>query len=1284
MATILFQAAGAAFGSVLGPFGAVAGRALGALAGAAVDGSIFSGGRRAAGRHLPTARVGGAEEGVAIPRVYGASRVGGTLIWATRFEEDVVEERAGGKASGSTLESFAYYGNFAFGICEGPVAAIRRVWADGRELDLTGIEMRFYPGDDSQLPDPLIEAKQGAGNAPAYRGLCYVVFERLPLDGFGNRIPVIQFEVLKPTGTLESRVKAIAIIPGATEHGLCPYPVTESLGRGSQRIMNRNTLTRATDWEASIDELTALCPNLERVALVVTWFGSDLRAGECRILPGVETPFRAEESTPWSVSGLRRDEAHVVSTHEGGPAYGGTPNDAGLMAAIADLKARGLKVFLYPFIMMDVPAANGLPDPYGGAEQAIYPWRGRITCHPARGVSGSSDRTATARAQVEAFLGTAEPHHFTPGPTGVTFAGTDAGYRRLILHYAHLAAAAGGVDGVIIGSELKGLTSIRDQNDAFPFVEALIELAGDVRNILGPDTALTYGADWSEYFGFHPDDGSGNIYFNLDPLWASPDITAVGIDNYMPLSDWRDDDLASENPDGFKSATDPAGLEGQIAAGEGYDWHYIDQADRVTRRRTPITDGLADKPWVYRYKDLAGWWSNRHFDRIGGSEAIAPTAWVPMEKPIWFTELGCPAVDKGSCQPNVFADPKSAESAYPHFSSRRRSDDEQRRFLEAHLGHWSGASAPAGMVDPDHIFLWCWDIRPYPAFPQNDALWSDGANWTTGHWLNGRLGATTLADAVRALLADHGFNDCDTRLLSGDLTGYLQADIDAARDLIEPLLSLYSADCIETADGLVFRSRQRASLSPRVIDIVAERDADAGPWRETRLHGSDIPGEAAVTYFDPEAGYAQASARASRATTASDRVLRFALPTVLSEATALERALALLRESRCGMRTLQIDLSPQERALEIGDVFRLEGGPAGRFMVTRLEVAETIRLEARSFSPSVGTVPGAGENARLAHDAASEGFSPRVIFLDLARDAPGPAEDFARVAVFSRPFRRAFVASSSTDEGYQPGAVIDRPAATARLAAPLQPGASGRFDFTRALVVDLDFGGLASATRTAVLNGENRIAVRAVNGVFEIIGFLRATEISSGRWRLEGLLRGLHGTEDAMLAGAETGNDAVVLNASVVPVGLGSRHVGLSRNYVVETANGQADPRAPYQFAGGIRAETPLSPVHLKVRRLDSGDLAFSWVRRSRLDADDWAAADIPKDEDAEAYRLEIFAGATLLRSIETALPQWLYPEVDQLADFGASATHFSLRLRQLGRKVPLGTALVRTFSLVV
>ncbi len=169
MATILFQAAGAALGGVFGPVGAIIGRAAGALAGNVVDRALINGTRTISGQRLATARIPGADDGTSINRLYGTARIGGTLIWATRFEEEVSVERAGGKATGPRVENFRYYANLAIGLCEGEIASVRRVWADGREIDLTNIEMRVHNGSRDQLPDPLIEAKQGTGKASGCR-----------------------------------------------------------------------------------------------------------------------------------------------------------------------------------------------------------------------------------------------------------------------------------------------------------------------------------------------------------------------------------------------------------------------------------------------------------------------------------------------------------------------------------------------------------------------------------------------------------------------------------------------------------------------------------------------------------------------------------------------------------------------------------------------------------------------------------------------------------------------------------------------------------------------------------------------------------------------------------------------------------------------------------------------------------------------------------------------------------------------------------------------------------
>ncbi|EUB95242.1 GTA TIM-barrel-like domain containing protein [Rhizobium sp. CF080] len=1254
MATILFQAAGAALGSVFGPVGAIIGRAAGALAGSMVDRALIgSSGATISGPRLATARIPGADEGTAINRVYGTARIGGTLIWATRFEEEVTRERSGGKAtSGPRVETFRYFANLAVGLCEGRIAGVRRVWADGRELDLTAIEMRVYRGDEGQLPDPLIEAKQGEGNAPAYRGLAYVVFERLPLDGFGNRIPLLQFEVLRPVGRLEEQIRAVTIIPGATEHGYAIRPVIEKTGEGSARILNRHTLTAGTDWQASLDELQALCPNLERVALVISWFGTDLRAGHCRIVPGVEVPARWEESAEWSVAGMSRGDAHLVSQNSG-PAFGGTPSDASVVQAIADLKARGLKIYLYPFVMMDIPPGNGLPDPYGGAEQAAFPWRGRISCFPL-----SANRSADAREQVEAFSAGAQ------------------GYRRMVLHYAGLAAATGGVDGLILGSELRGLTQLRDETGIFPFVQELVGLAADVRAIVGPQTKLTYGADWSEYFGYHPQDGSGEVHFHLDPLWASADIDAVGIDNYMPLGDWRDEDLRADNPDGFRLADDRQAMAAQIGAGEGFDWYYASDADRINRVRSPVSDGLAGKPWVYRYKDLLGWWSNRHFDRVDGAENVTPTAWVPGMKPIWFTELGCPAIDKGANQPNVFVDPKSAESALPHFSSGGRSDSMQRRFLEAHHGWWQGEAAPVDMVDPNHIFVWTWDARPVPAFPGDLSAWSDGGNWRTGHWLNGRLGGTTLADAIAAILTEHGFEDFDVSEVSGDLTGYVQGEVTSARALLEPLLEVFQLDVAEDGGRLRFRSRLKASLVAKEITVIADIE-DEPLWSENRGHDSDFAAEAVLTSYNPSLDYEQSGVRSRRARAESQRILSYDLPAVLPEEISLDAVETLLRSHRVARRSLSFALSPADIAVEPGDAVRLAlpdaSDPEGTFIVERIEEGAARRIEARHHAPLAPSNYASDEGHRNGGSAVSDAFAPVLHFLDLPRFASGEATSFARAAGLCRPWRRMVLSSSVTTEGYRTRSALDRPARLGVLAAPLGGGIAGRFDRGSVMEIELFFGGLSSADEQAVLNGENRVAVKAQNGVWEVIGFADAEEVSPNRWRLSNLLRGLAGTEDAMLAGAVAGRAVIVLDEAVVSLGLSADERGLALNWLAESL-GQAGGRSgPHVFSGGVRAETPLSPVHIRGERQAGGEARITWVRRSRIEADGWDSTEIPLDEPEERYRIDLLEGAIVRRTVEVPEPVFTYAAADEIADFGSAQSSLSLRIRQMGRAVPLG-----------
>jgi hypothetical protein len=1299
MAVLLLQAAGAYLGGLFGSFGATIGTAAGALAGYTLDRALLDGTRRIEGPRLSGARPLTAEEGAPVPRLYGTARLGGVVIWATRFEEVTTTRRQGGKG-GTKVTEYSYFGNAAFGLCEGEIAGVRRVWADGRELDLTKLEMRVHRGTADQPPDPLIAAKQGGANTPAYRGLAYVVFERLPLNDYGNRIPQMQFEVLRPVGELRDGIRAVALIPGSTEYGLDPRPVMKRLRPGETVPENRHVLFGAADITASLDELQALCPNLADIALVVSWFGDDLRAGHCTVRPGVTKATGVNFSKPWSVSGVGRGGARLVSSHGGGSAYGGTQTDASVVAAIREIRARGLKVTLYPFVMMDVPPGNELPDPYGGTEQATYPWRGRITCFPGPNQGESADKTAAARLQVEAFCGAAEPADFSIDDETVEFDGSagDWGFRRLVLHYAHLALAAGGVDAFLVGSEMRGLTTLRDGANAFPFVETLCELADAAKALLGPETAICYGADWTEYFGYRPTDGSGDVFFHLDPLWARPSMAAVGIDNYMPLSDWRDADYFSGNPDSASGPYDPTALRAAINSGEGFDWHYAGFADRQARLRTPITDGAYEKPWVFRYKDLVGWWSNPHFNRIGGVELPTPTDWVPRGKPIWLTELGCPAVDKGPNQPNVFVDPKSSESFTPYFSSGGRSDLAVKRFLEAHASHWDPASPgfrPADnplspvyggrMLDHERIYVWCWDARPFPAFPLQADVWADGANWQLGHWLNGRLEGPDAGSLINAILADHGLPPADASEADGCLHGYVVDEPGSARAALEPLVDLFDLAVREEPGGLVFRSARARTAAPLTIEAMVVEDGAATVER-TRAPDHELPVEAVLAFRDPLAAFQSASVRCLRAGAAGKRQQTVSFPGVLEREQAQALAADWLARAWAGRETVAFSAASYRQGLEPGAVIRLPGPDISEYLVTEVEDGLVRRLKARRIeraAPSVwATVPPETQPGPVI-----EAGQPHVLFLDLpGRAATTAPQDHFRVAAWQRPWRSQVLLASPDTTGFSQRATIDRPADLGELADPLLPGAfEGRVDRSTALLVTLFDAEAESVSRLQLLNGGNAAAVLAANGVWEVLQFETAEEIAPDLWRLAKLLRGQLGTGDAMAAGAAAGAPFVLLNERVRAAGLMSGEIGLPLNWRVGPAGAvlSVETFSSHSGTGGLRARLPLAPVHLRCRKVAGGDLAFSWVRRGRIDADDWAATEIPLGEERQEYRIDVAAvGGLVVRSVTVVLPAWTYPVAEILADSGGMPSELDVTVRQLSLPAGWGIPATRRFAL--
>jgi hypothetical protein len=219
MATLVLTVAGQVLG---GPIGST----IGSIVGQYIDQNILFAPKARQGPRLGDLSVQTSSYGSAIPKLFGTMRVAGTVIWATDLAESHAAS-SNGKGRPKTI-NYSYSASFAVALSARPIRAVGRIWADGKLLRgaagdfKSACTFRLHPGDEDQAVDPLIAAAEGAGSAPAFRGIAYALFEDLQLEDFGNRIPSLTFEVEADAGAVEIGAIAAALGDGAVAGGATP------------------------------------------------------------------------------------------------------------------------------------------------------------------------------------------------------------------------------------------------------------------------------------------------------------------------------------------------------------------------------------------------------------------------------------------------------------------------------------------------------------------------------------------------------------------------------------------------------------------------------------------------------------------------------------------------------------------------------------------------------------------------------------------------------------------------------------------------------------------------------------------------------------------------------------------------------------------------------------------------------------------------------------------------------------------------------------------------------
>jgi hypothetical protein len=809
------------------------------------------------------------------------------------------------------------------------------------------------------------------------------------------------------------------------------------------------------------------------------------------------------------------------------------------------------------------------------------------------------------------------------------------------------------VDAFCIGSEMRALTQIRGADDSFPAVEALKALAADVRSILGPNTKISYAADWSEYFGYQ---ANGNLYFHLDPLWADSNVDFIGIDNYMPLSDWRDGETHADASWG--SIYNLEYLKANIEGGEGFDWYYDSDEGAASQRRLPIEDGAFQEPWVFRYKDLRSWWSNPHHDRVNGIRSASPTPWVPFSKPFRFTEFGAPAVDKGANQPNKFVDPKSSESGLPAWSNGRRDDLIQMQYLLAQTSYWADPNrnpvSPIygeAMLDISRSHVWAWDARPFPEFPGQIQVWSDGGNYARGHWLNGRATNQPLAQVVREICERSGVSEVDTRHLYGLVRGYQQADLTSARGSLQPLSLAYGFDAIERDGTLGFRSRDGRLTTEIADDILAVLPDSDGSFETTRSPDVDTAGRVRLGFVEAQSSYEVRSAEVIFPDEEARSVSQTDLPLLMTRNEGIATVERWLAESRVARDGARFVLPRSLLKIGPGDVVGYKGL---RYRIDRVERTEAQSVDAVRVEPGVYLPSDQSAETIVSRSYESPGpVFPVLLDLPLLQGDEVPHAPYAAIGAEPWP-GTVGVWSAIQDSGYVLNRLIAAPAAIGLTATPLARARPGTWDRGAPLRVTLSGGELSSTDLLSVLNGANAMAIGDGSaGNWEVFQFAEAKVVAPDTYELSVRLRGQAGTDGLMPAEWPIESTVVLLDQTLTQIDLPLSARGLARHYRFGAiARGIDDPdvilRVEAFDGAGLR---PYPVAHLRAQLSASGDLAVSWIRRTRIDGDTWQAFEVPLGEEAERYQIRVLQAADLRAEYTLTQPAFLYGAAQRQGD---------------------------------
>lgn len=547
--------------------------------------------------------------------------------------------------------------------------------------------------------------------------------------------------------------------------------------------------------------------------------------------------------------------------------------------------------------------------------------------------------------------------------------------------------------------------------------------------------------------------------------------------------------------------------------------------------------------------------------------------------------------------------------------------------------------------------------------------------------------------AVHRLLLRAGYSAADfdvepLGVLTKPLRALALSQVSSTRSALEVLQKCWHFECA-ASEKLYLRPRATAPVV-RIPFTDLGYSASAGglddPLAIRMGNDLEMPAQIALTYPNMAGDYNADSQFSDRLISGQQSTQTVQVPVGMLPAEAKGVVDAMLMDGMAGLQSTTLSVPLKYAYVEPGDVVEAVAQD-GRIYRLRVQTKKDqgIWLELECKLDDVGALDSAAitdEGYVTVQDPTSVPDTIlHVLDLPILRDADDAPGFYLSVApdsinVNTDQWKGANTASSWDDVDYASLLTMLDAATVGECLAVLPNWAGGPvFDEASVLQVEM-LGQLASMTRAAMLLDEG---VNALLVGDEIIRFRNAELIDSeaGRnrytYQLTGLIRGCRGTEWAM-GGHVAQERCVLLNRGLRRVNTQLNELLVQRWIKATTVGKYISDVQPQVFTDTGRALKPFSPAGLRALPEAGLGVHVTWQRRTRLSYR-YGGADpvVPLGEASERYRVQVFAGATLLRTETVTQPAFTYTTAMATEDELSAGDPVRFEVSQLSESVGAG-----------